>query len=272
MKADSSLVSCVIPSPNNSGRRIYPLTRISIHCVVGQTSVESLGYLFADPDFGASSNYGVGYDGKIGQYVAESDRSWCTSSYDNDNRAITIETASDTFEPYKVTDAAYKGLIKLLVDICRRNGKKRVLWFGDKNKSLSYEPKSDEIVLTVHRWFCSYKSCPGDYLYNLHGQIAAEVTKQLGGSPAPSKVTRWCKLELYTIGGDYAYSKGSVKTVQRILKDVGYKGKDGKPLTVDGVYGANTIYAVKAFQKKQGLTQDGIVGEDTWKPLLGAKR
>lgn len=100
----------------------------------------------------------------------------------------------------------------------------------------------------------------------------AVVKKKIGGSPAPTKVTRWCKLELYTIGEDYAYSKGSVKTVQRILKDVGYKGKDGKPLTVDGVYGTNTIYAVKAFQKKQGLTQDGIVGEDTWKPMIGAKR
>lgn len=102
----------------------------------------------------------------------------------------------------------------------------------------------------------------------------AAVTKALGGAaPTPEKkVTRWVDLKMYTIGSDYAYSKGAVKTVQRILNDAGYKGKDGKALTVDGVYGTNTVYAVKAFQKKQGLTQDGIVGADTWKPLIGAKR
>lgn len=271
MIADSSLVSCVIPSPNHSGKRIYPLSRVSVHCVVGQTSAESLGYLFADPGFEASSNYGVGYDGKIGQYLPELYRSWCTSSYDNDNRAITIEVASDTFDPYKVTDAAYNALIKLLVDICKRNGKKTLIWFGDKNKSLNYVPEKDEMVMTVHRWFAN-KSCPGDYLYNRHQMIAAEVTKQLGGSTPAKKVTRWVDLKMYTIGGDYAYSKGAVKTVQRILNDAGYKGKDGKALTVDGAYGTNTIYAVKAFQKKQGLAQDGIVGVDTWKPLIGAKR
>ena len=182
MKADSSLVTSVIYSPNNSGKRVYPLTRISVHCVVGQCIASSLGTLFSNPNFEASSNYGVGKDGSIGQYVPEAYRSWCTSSYDNDNRAITIEVASDTYAPYKVTDAAYKALIKLLVDICRRNGKKKLLWFGDKNKSLSYSPKSDELVMTVHRWFAN-KSCPGDYLYNLHGTIASEVTKQLGGSP-----------------------------------------------------------------------------------------
>ena len=180
-KADSSLVSVTNWSPNNSGKRVYSLTRVSVHCVVGQCAAASLGTMFANPNFEASSNYGIGYDGKIGQYVSESDRSWCTSSYDNDNRAITIEVASDTFAPYKVKDAAYKALIKLLVDICKRNKKKKLLWFGDKTKSLNYKPKSDELVMTVHRWFAN-KSCPGDYLYNLHGTIAAEVTKQLSGT------------------------------------------------------------------------------------------
>ena len=164
MIADSKLVSVVVPSPNHSGKRVYPLTRVSVHCVVGQCYAKSLGDLFADAGFEASSNYGIGFDGKIGQYLPESYRSWCTSSYDNDNRAITIEVASDTFHPYKVTQAAYDALIKLLVDICKRNGKKKVIWFGDKSKSLSYQPKSDELLMTVHRWFAN-KACPGDYLY-----------------------------------------------------------------------------------------------------------
>ena len=268
MIADSKLVTTVHPSPNHSGKRIYPLTRISIHCVVGQCYASTLGDLFADASFEASSNYGVGFDGGIGQYLPESYRSWCTSSYDNDNRAITIEVASDTFAPYKVTEAAYKALIRLLVDICKRNGKKKLIWLGDKNKSLNYSPKSDELVMTVHRWFAN-KSC-------LHPQIAAEVNKQLGGStasvPAVAKKTKkTASLKLFYIGEGYEYSPGVVKTVQRILNDVSYKGKDGKPLTVDGVYGVNTEYAVRTFQKKHSLTADGVVGPATWKPLIGAR-
>ena len=56
-------------------------------------------------------------------------------------------------------------------------------------KTLAYTPKAGEMVMTVHRWFAN-KACPGDYLYNLHGEIAAEVTKRLSGgsgstAPAP---------------------------------------------------------------------------------------
>lgn len=188
MKADSSLVSVVHYSPNNSGKRVYPLTRVSIHCVVGQCSAETLGNMFGNASFEASSNYGVGYDGKIGQYVPESQRSWCTSSYDNDNRAITIEVASDTYDPYAVKDAAYKALIKLLVDICKRNKKKKLVWIANKSKALAYKPKSDELLMTVHRWFAN-KSCPGDYLYSRHGAIAKEVNKQLGSSSSNTPST-----------------------------------------------------------------------------------
>lgn len=268
MKADSSLVFVTIPSPNQSGKRVYPLTRISVHCVVGQTSASSLGYLFVDPDFGASSNYGVGYDGKIGQYVPEANRSWCTSSYDNDNRAITIETASDNYHPYKVTDKAYKALIELLVDICKRHGKKKLIWLGDKTKSLNYQPKSDELIMTVHRWFAN-KSCPGDYLYNLHPTIAAEVTKRLGGS---SKITATTDLTFnVSARAGYTNVPAQIKMLQRLLRDIQYKGKDGKELTINSKFDENTEYAVKNFQKKNGLTVDGIVGAATWKKLTGAK-
>lgn len=281
MKADSSLVSVVHYSPNNSGQRIYPLTRVSVHCVVGQCAAATLGNMFGNSSFEASSNYGIGYDGQIGQYLPESYRSWCTSSYDNDNRAITIEVASDTYDPYRVNDAAYKSLIKLLVDICRRNGKKKLLWFGDKSKSLNYSPKSDELVMTVHRWFAN-KSCPGDYLYSLHPQIAAEVTKQLGGASgttatttAPTTTeTKETNIVLsvnYLGRTGYVNNTKQVKTVQILLNAAGYKGKDGKALTVDGAFGANTEYAVMAFQKKNNASADGIVGPVTWKLLTGAK-
>lgn len=182
---NSPLISYTKLSPNNSGQRKYPITRISIHCVVGQLSVKTLGSIFTSKKRQVSSNYGIGYDGKIAMYVPESNRSWCTSNSDNDNRAITIEVASDTTSPYAVKDAAYKSLLDLVTDICKRNGKTKVVWIADKTKALAYTPAANEMVLTVHRWFAN-KSCPGDYLYSRHAAIAAEVTKRLGGSDSKS--------------------------------------------------------------------------------------
>ena len=178
---NSSLVSVTKLSPNNSGERIYPITRITPHCVVGQCSAETIGNIFADPSYQASSNYGIGYDGRICMCVEEKNRSWCSSDSDNDNRAITIECASDSYEPYAFKDVVYQKLITLCADICKRNGKKKLLWFGDKAKTLSYSPKSDEMILTVHRWFDN-KSCPGDWMYSRMGDLANKVTAQLNGS------------------------------------------------------------------------------------------
>lgn len=187
---NSPLVAYTRISPNKTVNRKYPITRASIHCVVGQCSVETIGQVFAPTSRQASSNYGVGYDGKIGMYCEEKDRSWCTSSSDNDNRAITIEVASDTTHPYAVNAKAYAALLDLLTDICKRNGKTKVVWIADKTKALAYTPKDNELLLTVHRWFAN-KACPGQYLYDRHDEIAAEVTKRLGGTatkeePAPS--------------------------------------------------------------------------------------
>ena len=184
--SNSPLVSYTKISPNRgntvNGKRVYErnhaIDTTSIHCVVGQCSVETLGNIFAPESRQASSNYGIGVDGRIGMYCEEKDRSWCTSSSSNDNRAITIEVASDTTHPYAVNEKAYAALLDLLTDICKRNGKTKVLWFGDKAKTLAYTPKADEMVLTVHRWFAN-KSCPGEYLYSRHGEIAAEVTRRL---------------------------------------------------------------------------------------------
>ena len=173
---NSKLVNYTRISPNRSVNRNHKIDTISIHCVVGQCSVETLGSIFASTSKEASSNYGIGYDGRIGLYVEEKDRSWCTSSASNDNRAITIEVASDTFEPYKVNDAAYKSLIKLLVDICKRNGIKKLVWSTNKSERMNH---LNGCNMTVHRDYAN-KSCPGDYLYNLHGQIAKEVNAQLG--------------------------------------------------------------------------------------------
>ena len=177
---NSSLVSYTKLSPNHSGQRTHSIDRITPHCVVGQCSVETLGNIFLPTSRQASCNYGIGVDGRVGMYVEEKNRSWCSSSNVNDQRAVTIECASDTTEPYAFKDVVYQTLITLCTDICKRNGKKKLLWLGDKDKTLSYEPKSDEMVLTVHRWFAN-KSCPGSWMYARMGDLAAKVTAQLGG-------------------------------------------------------------------------------------------
>lgn len=175
--SNSGLISYTKLSPNYNSGRLYDITRISIHCVVGQCSVETLGNIFATPG-GASCNYGIGYDARVGMYCEEKNRSWCTSNKDNDNRAVTIEVASDKTEPYAVKDIVFNKLLDLCEDICRRNNKKKLIWIEDKNKALSYIPTADEMLLTVHRWFAN-KSCPGTYLYSRHAEIAKEVTARL---------------------------------------------------------------------------------------------
>jgi len=176
--SNSPMVVYTKISPNNSGQRNHSIDRISPHCVVGQCSAESLGSLFADPARQASSNYGIDKDGRVGMYCPESNRSWCTSNRDNDQRAITIECASDTKHPYAMYDVVYNTLIELCADICRRNGKKKLLWFADKTTALSYEPAADEMLITVHRWF-ENKSCPGDWLFSRLGDVATKVTCML---------------------------------------------------------------------------------------------
>lgn len=171
---NSSLVNYTKISPNKTVNRNHAIDTITIHCVVGQCSVESLGNVFAPTSRQASSNYGVGYDGRIGMYVEEKDRSWCSSSGANDHRAITIEVASDTKEPYAVTSRAYAALINLVTDICKRNGIKELKWKADK----SLIGQVDKQNMTVHRWFAN-TSCPGSYLYNKMGEIANEVNKRL---------------------------------------------------------------------------------------------
>ena len=175
---NSPLVSYTKISPNRTKNRNHAIDTITIHCVVGQCSVQTLGYIFAPTSRGASSNYGVGYDGKIGMYVEEKDRSWCSSSSVNDNRAVTIEVASDTSEPYAVNQKAYASLLNLVTDICKRNGIKKLIWSKNKNERVNH---LNGCNMTVHRDYAN-KSCPGTYLYNKHGEIAAEVNKRLGAN------------------------------------------------------------------------------------------
>ena len=218
--SNSSLVSHVNLSPNNSGKRTHCIDRITPHCVVGQWSVETLGNIFKPTARQASSNYGIGFDGRVGMYVDEGNRSWCSSSNANDQRAVTIECASDKTAPYAMKDVVYQSLIKLCVDICKRNGKTKLLWLGDKDKSLNYEPKSNEMVITVHRWF-SNTACPGDWLYARLGDLAKKVTAQLGGSTNTS--TKPTKKSIDTIAQEVINGKwGNGEERKFKLEKAGY--------------------------------------------------
>ena len=200
--SNSSLVSFTKISPNRNSPRNHTIDTITIHCVVGQCSVETLGNLFASPSREASSNYGIGYDGRIGMYVEEGDRSWCTSSASNDNRAITIEVASDTYHPYAVTAKAYTALLNLVTDICKRNNIKELKWRADSNLI----GQADKQNMTAHRWFAA-KACPGDYLYSRFGNIAAEVNRRLNGGSSSGGSGSTGGVTTYTVvAGDSLWS------------------------------------------------------------------
>lgn len=178
--SNSSLVTYTKLSPNCTSPRNHAIDTVSIHCMAGKLTAKQCLNLSSFSTYsttkGCSCNYAIGYDGEIALCVNEADRSWCTSSRNNDNRAITIEVSnsSNTDPDWPVSDAAYKSLINLLVDICQRNGIKQLLWQGDKDLIGQVSKQN----MTVHRWFKA-KACPGNYLYNRHAAIAAEVNNRL---------------------------------------------------------------------------------------------
>ena len=172
--SNSSLISYTKISPNRTSPRKKPIRKITIHHKAGNLTVEQCGAVFAPTSRRASSNYGIGTDGRIGMYVEEKDRAWTSSSPDNDNQAVTIEVANNTLGPnWTVSDKAMDSLIDLCVDICKRNGIQRLNFTGDKTGNL-----------TMH---CYFKStlCPGPYLKNEFPYIASEVNKRLGAEAAP---------------------------------------------------------------------------------------
>ena len=176
---NSPLVTYTKISPNRTSPRNHKIDVITIHCMAGNLSVESCGNVFAPESRKASSNYGVGSDGRIAMYVEEKDRSWCSSNSQNDHRAITIEVANDGGAPdWHVSDKAMESLIALCADICKRNNIKRLVWSTNKNDRINH---LNGCNMTVHRDFAN-KACPGDYLYNKHGYIASEVNKHLGSN------------------------------------------------------------------------------------------
>lgn len=247
--SNSSLVAYTKISPNKTSPRKFAIDTIIIHCVVGQCSVETLGDIFAPTSREASSNYGVGVDGRIGMYVEEKDRSWCSGGYttvvngvktpirvngysgaDYDHRAVTIEVASDTTHPYAVKDVVYQSLIKLVADICKRNNIKKLLWSGDKTLVGNVAKQN----MAVHRWFAN-KACPGDYLYERMGDIATKANALLGETTTTPTTTMYRVRKTW---GDSATQKGAFTKLDNAKacadenKAAGYKVFDDKGTVV----------------------------------------
>lgn len=169
---NSSLVNVKVLSPNYRARTA-PITKITIHHMAGCLTAEQCGNVFLPSSRQASSNYGVGVDGKIGLYVEEKHRAWTSSNIENDNKAVTIEVANSKYGDeygWPVSDLCYRKMIELCVDICRRNKISKLVWTGDKTGTL-----------TCHYMFAS-TACPGPYLKARMGKIADEVNKYLNES------------------------------------------------------------------------------------------
>ena len=186
----SKLVDYVKISPNKTSPRNHKIDTITIHCMAGNLSIETCANVFAPRSRQASSNYGVGSDGRIGCYVDEKDRSWCSSNKANDNRAITIEVANDggVKTGWHVSGVAMKSLIKLVADVCKRNKIKKLVWSDSKYDRINHRNGCN---MTVHRDFKN-KDCPGAYLMSKMPYIADEVNKLLcasGGSKSSGVAT-----------------------------------------------------------------------------------
>ena len=246
---NSPLVTYTKLSPNNSGQRTHSIDRITPHCVVGQLTVQQLGDIFARPARRASSNYGIGVDGQVGMYVEEKNRSWCSASRENDQRAITIECASNKKKPYDFNEKVWNKLIELCVDICKRNGKKKLLWLGNKEKSLAYSPKKDEMVLTCHRWFDA-TACPGEWMYDREADLAEKVTAKLNLTPTPKPDTNINVI--YQV-----YDEVTKKWTSKVTNKESYAGKfgDGVSCVYAETTKGNIYYKVHTLKNKKWLPE-----------------
>ena len=258
--SNSKLVDYTQISPNSTNPRSNKIESIVIHHMAGNLSVESCGNVFASSSRQASSNYGIGSDGRVGLYVDEANRSWCSSNREVDQKSVTIEVANcETGGEWPVSEKAYEKLIELCADICQRNGIKKLNYTGDRSGNL-----------LMHKYYAATQ-CPGPYLEKRFPDIAAQVNARLGVSEKenttvtdPVKEEPAKDLELPELSSG---SKGdTVKALQILL--IGNNCSCGS-YGADGDFGGATKAAVKKFQTENDLSADGIVGPKTWAKLLG---
>lgn len=265
---NSSLVTYKNLTKNKTANRNHAIDTITIHCIVGQWTAKQGCDYFATTDRECSSNYVVGKDGSIGLSVEEKDRSWCTSSRVNDHRAITIEVASDTKHPYAVTAKAYAALLDLVTDICKRNGIKKLVWSTNKNDRVNH---LNECNMTVHRDYAN-KSCPGEYLYSRHGEIAAEVNKRLGATIKPEPPSATVKAgDIVKVNSDTATYYDGKKKVPAWVRKKNWivRERKGDRVVIDkSEDGKNAICSPINVKFLTVVNKTETVKPETFKPYL----
>ena len=247
---NSPLVTYTNITKNKTSPRKHAIDTITIHCIVGQWTARQGCDYFATTDRDCSANYVVGKDGSIGLSVDEKDRSWCSSNSTNDHRAITIEVASDTSEPYAVTDAAYNALIKLVADICKRNGIKKLVWSTSKTDRVNHKNGCN---MTVHRDFAN-KSCPGTYLYERHGKIAEAVNKLLTAETAKPETT---KPQADSTAPAEKVETFKAYTVKVTASALNIRKGPGTNYGTNGVIRDKSVYTIVAESTGKGATKWG---------------
>lgn len=247
---NSKLICYTKLSPYTYGLRTNPISKITIHHMAGNLSIETCGNVFQSSN--SSSNYGVGSDGRIAMYVEEKNCAWTSSSYWNDNRAVTIEVAnSKSGGNWPVSDKALASLIKLCVDICKRNGMKKLEYTGDKNGSL-----------TIHSMFTA-TACPGPYLKSKLTYIAKEVTKQLNSNTTQTttnKQTVTKKTNSQLADEVIAGKWGNGDDRKKRLKAAGYN-YDAVQKLVNEKLSKKTVSTKKYYTIKSGDTLSGIAAK-----------
>lgn len=234
--SNSSLVNYTKISPNRTSPRNHKIDRITIHHMAGNLTVEQCGNVFAPSSRQASANYGIGNDGRVGMYVEEKDRSWCSSNSANDHRAVTIEVAnSATGEPWPVSDKALNKLVDLCVDICKRNGIPKLVYTGDTSGNL-----------TMHRWFAP-TGCPGTYLASKFPWIAEQVNKRLNGNQSSGN-NQSASGELYRIRKSWSDAKSQIGAY-RNLESAKKECKEGYSVYNEA---GNVVYSNKPEVSKPG--------------------
>lgn len=259
--SNSKLVSYTKLSPNCTKPRTHTIDKITIHHMAGNLSVETCGAVFASASRQASANYGIGTDGRVGLYVDEANRSWCSSNAANDHRAVTIEVANDTIGgDWHISDTALAKLIDLCVDVCQRNGIARLNYTGDASGNL-----------TMHKFFTA-TACPGPYLESKFPYIAEQVNARLGAVSSGSSTTTAAKLTV-----DGLWGSNTTKRLQQIFgttvdgivsnqlasektRNPGLTNMSGWDWKTKPTSGSPLI---KAIQSKVGVTQDGWLGKKT---------
>lgn len=188
----------------------YKIDTITLHEVWGHFgSLKAFAKEFQLPNKSASSNYGIIDDGTIGMFVEECNRAWTSSSSANDVRAITVELNNDRTYPNAMPAKVIESVVKLCIDVCQRNGIRKMIWINDKTQALTKQKNlaEGEGIFTVHRWFAN-TTCPGDWLMGKMQEICNLVNEGLGDIHVGDIVP----MEVYEIKEGYAY--GKVKTVE----------------------------------------------------------